>query len=254
VHAAWLIVAVFSLLHAGAAVQRTGPAVGQGGQPDPKSMVRAMEGRYRAARTLQATFLERYRQGHKDIRVESGTVYFSRPGRMRWEYEAPEEKLFLVDGKNVWFYVPADRTATRARIKESDDWHTPFALLAGKDPGSFTRLCARLEVLRADGAGYALRCLPREERRRKEASDLPGPADSPFVEVQLECDADYRLVRVVVREAGAIETEFRFAGWRENPPLAEVLFHFQPPRGVAIIESQAQDSLPQSGPARQRIP
>src|SRR5271154_7591265 len=86
-----------------------------------QSTVRALEARYRHARTLKAIFFERYSDGNGGVSAESGTVYFSRPGRMRWEYESPEKKLFLVDGKMVWFFVPADRTATRTPIKQSSD-------------------------------------------------------------------------------------------------------------------------------------
>ena len=40
---------------------------------------------------------------------ESGHLYLMRPRMMRWEYKNPEEKLFVSDGKTVYFYVPADR-------------------------------------------------------------------------------------------------------------------------------------------------
>ncbi len=211
-----------------------GPPQQKGTDRETAAILRAVESRYEAARTLQATFLERYSTGPGDARVESGTVYFSRPGRMRWEYEAPEKKLFLADGKQVWFYVPADRTATRAKTKESGDWHTPLALLAGKTRrGTFSRLCASVEPAgQASGVAAAapdntlLRCAPKGK----------GAA---FSEAYFEIDPVYRLARVLIRERGGIEMEFRFAGWRENPPLAEALFHFQAPPGVAIVEESS---------------
>lgn len=110
--------------------------------PDAKLAVRALESRYHHAATLKAAFYERYSDGNGGLSAESGTVYFSRPGRMRWEYESPEQKLFIVDGTNVWFYVPADRTASRAKVKDSSDWRTPLALLTGKR--TFHAFAARL--------------------------------------------------------------------------------------------------------------
>ena len=91
-----------------------------------RSTVHAFESRYQQARTLKAIFFESYRDGKGGISADSGTVYFSRPGRMRWEYESPETKLFLVDGTNVWFYVPADRTVSHAKLAQSSDWRTPL--------------------------------------------------------------------------------------------------------------------------------
>ena len=35
-----------------------------------------------------------------------------KPGRMRWAYTAPEEKLFVSDGVKMYAWVPADRQVT----------------------------------------------------------------------------------------------------------------------------------------------
>ncbi|MDE3109447.1 MAG: outer membrane lipoprotein carrier protein LolA, partial [Acidobacteriota bacterium] len=146
---------------------------GKAGAEAVKSLEHAIEARYRAARTLQAYFYEHYSDGSGGVAAESGTVYFSRPGRMRWDYDAPEKKLFLVDGKNAWLYVPADRTASRAALKESSDWRTPLALLVGK--ANLSELCANLQIVEPGGksaiaAGFnpapgddVLRCVPRGE-------------------------------------------------------------------------------------------
>src|SRR2546430_4585409 len=110
--------------------------------PDVKIIVNRLETRYRSARTLQATFLERYIENGRIDRIEAGIAYFRRPGKMRWEYQAPEKNLFLVDGKSAWFYVPADHTVTRVPAKDSSDWRTPLALLAGEM--KISRVCARI--------------------------------------------------------------------------------------------------------------
>src|ERR1700675_881832 len=107
-------------------------------------VVSRFEERYRAARTLRATFLERYTENGRVVRTEAGTAYFRRPGKMRWEYESPEKDLFLVDGKTAWFYVPGDHTVTRVPAKQSSDWRTPLALLAGEMKVS--RVCARVQL------------------------------------------------------------------------------------------------------------
>jgi outer membrane lipoprotein carrier protein len=205
----------------------------------------ALESRYRGARTLKAVFYERYSDGAGGVVAESGTVYFSRPGRMRWEYKSPQGKLFLVDGTNAWFYVPADRTASRAKMKESSDWRTPLALLAGK--ADLSALCRRLDLLNSGGDAKAnvdeqpltpgdsvLRCIPRDNPR---GNSTEGAVSPPYV--LLETDPDAQLVRVVIREPGNVETEFRFGNWQKNVPIPEVKFHFQPPPGVAIVDEES---------------
>src|SRR5882762_288053 len=102
------------------------------GNREAGELASRMEARYRSAKTLQASFLERYVENGAVLRTEAGTAYFRRPRKMRWEYERPEKDLFLVDGKTAWFYVPADRTVTRVPVKQSEDLRTPLALLAGE--------------------------------------------------------------------------------------------------------------------------
>src|ERR1700722_13015107 len=89
------------------------------GRADTKASVASLEARYRAPKTLQASFLERYTENGRLVRGEAGTGYFRRPGKMRWDSQAGEKNLFLVDGKAAWFYVPADHTATRVPARES---------------------------------------------------------------------------------------------------------------------------------------
>ncbi|MBI1749893.1 MAG: outer membrane lipoprotein carrier protein LolA [Acidobacteria bacterium] len=197
------------------------------GATDVALIVRGVEARYQSARTMKAAFLHRYTESRNALRVESGTVYFSRGGKMRWEYESPEEKLFVADGKMVWFYVPADRTVTRTKMKESAGWQTPLALLVGK--AKFSRVCGRVEVADARvsaAENVVLRCLPKS-------------ADSGFSELLVEVDGRYRLVRVLIHEPGGVETEFRFGKWEENIPLTDTLFRFVAPPGVAIVEESS---------------
>ena len=56
---------------------------------------------YRDSRSLEVSFLETYKENGQLVRSEAGTGYFRRPGKMRFEYEAPEKNLFLVDGKTA---------------------------------------------------------------------------------------------------------------------------------------------------------
>jgi outer membrane lipoprotein carrier protein len=211
-----------------------------GSVDDAKAAVRALESRYVRAHTLKAAFFERFSDGNGSAQSESGVVYFSRPGRMRWDYESPEQKLFLVDGTNVWFYVPADRTASRAKMKESFDWRTPIALLIGK--ADLSRLCGSIKIVGRTSAADAvpearpseagntvLRCTPRKSAGEGEPQDT-------LREVFLETDPEAHLVRVVIHEAGNVETEFRFGNWQENIPIPESQFHFQPPPGVTIVD------------------
>jgi chaperone LolA len=218
-----------------------------GAPDDTQRIVQIVESRYHSARTLKAVFLERYSENRNMVRIESGTAFFSRPGRMRWEYEEPEQKLFITDGKTVWFYVPADHTVTRAPLKQSDDTRTPLSLITGNS--SLSRFCKRIELLPHAGAGdsFTLRCQPRGSsivaEGANKGSSIPGKAISPadtgeIREVLLDVEPkDGWISRVLIRQAGGIELDYSFGRWQMDMDLPESMFHFQAPKGVAIVEA-----------------
>jgi outer membrane lipoprotein carrier protein len=218
-------------------------------QDDAAIHVKNFEAHYRAAKTLQATFLERYTENGAVVRTEAGTAFFRRPGKMRWEYEAPEKDLFLVDGKTAWFYVPADRTATRVPAKQSADWRTPLALLAGEMKVS--RVCAHVDLAPNERVlsenDVVLRCrvkgAPRDDKDAKnpngEQDTLTAPAGSQNEVVLFEVDRRTgELARLIVRQSAGVEVEFRFENWHLDPPLPESLFKFEPAAGVAIVNGE----------------
>ena len=217
--------------------------------PSVERLVRLFEARYRPARTLETTFLERYSENGQVVRSEAGTAYFRRPGRMRWEYESPEKDLFLVDGKTAWFYVPDDHTVTRVPAKQSTDWRTPLALLAGEMKVS--RVCARVELATAekpeDKDHAMLHCEVRGSepaRSRQDSGPAQGVGEGQAVFFEIARDTG-ELARLLVRQSGGVQVEFRFENWRVDPPVPESLFRFDVPRGVAIVNGE----LPASDPA-----
>ncbi len=211
---------------------------------DVEAVVARLQARYHSARTLQATFLERYRENGRVVRVETGTAYFRRPGKMRWDYQTPEKNVFLVDGKAAWFYVPADHTATRVPAKESADWRTPLALLVGDM--KISRVCGQVLTAideKPENSEHAmLRCELRgaASKSPKGASgEFPSQKSSNSETVFFEIDTNSGdLVRVLVRDPGGISIEFSFANWRIDPQVPDSLFHFEAPKGVAIVNGE----------------
>src|SRR5216683_4873096 len=203
-----------------------------------------MEARYRSARTLQAAFLERYTENGRVVRTEAGMAYFRRPGKMRWEYQSPEKNLFLVAGKSAWFYVPADHTVTRVPARQSTDWRTPLALLAGEMKVS--RVCARIEPAideKPESPDHVvLFCKVRgagSDARKQGSQDLSAQSGNTSEAVFFEIVEDSgELVRVLVREAGGAAVEFHFTNWQLDPPVDDALFHFRAPSGVAIVNGE----------------
>jgi outer membrane lipoprotein carrier protein len=201
------------------------------------------ESRYRSAKTLSARFLEEYSENGRVTRKEAGTAYFLRPGRMRWEYDAPEKSLFLVDGKYAWFFAPSDRIASRVPEKSSEDWRTPLALLTTNM--KLSRVCSEigpaLEEKPVWPENRVYRCIVRGSEASPTA-ESGSPKHEATQEAYFEITLDGELSRILIREQGGIRIEFRFKNWQWNPTLDNSLFRFKPPMGVAIVDGQLPDS------------
>lgn len=194
--------------------------------PRVREIAKTVDQHYNSLRSLQTEFTESYR-GLGVTRTESGTLWLKRPGRMRWEYREPREKLFVTDGKTAWFYLPEERQARRAPVKKLDDLRSPLRYLLGKSrlEKEFDGLAIAEGAAPVSAGNTVLRGLPRIMQDRVR-------------EVLLEVTADGRIVRIVISELDDSTTEFRFQNLVENTAMSDERFRFSPPAGAEVIESE----------------
>ncbi len=62
----------------------------------------------------------------------SGVVTFQKPGRMRWDYDKPQAKNFIVDGKALWVVQPEDKVAFVNACFQQDGLTASVAFLWGE--------------------------------------------------------------------------------------------------------------------------
>ena len=201
-----------------------GAITSQGRSEDIRQLARAVDEHYNHLHSLQSDFTEIYR-GDGAERVESGTLWLKKPRKMRWEYRSPKEKLFISDGKAVWFYLPTERQLRKTPLRKLDDLRSPLAFLLGKTKleNELQGLSKVVDQSPLDPGNTLLRGVPQA---------MAGQVS----EVQLEITPSDRIVRIVLLEADGATTEFRFAGWKENLELNDSRFQFSPPPGVETVE------------------
>src|SRR5579871_3697294 len=190
--------------------------------PDVKSVAAAVDAHYNHLHSLEAEFTEVY-QGAGMDRTESGTLWLKKPGKMRWEYRSPKEKLFVSDGKDAWFYVPQDRQARKESAKKLEDLRSPLAFLLGK-----TKLEKELQ-----GLSMAPDIAPLA------AGDvvlrgIPTALADQIGEILLEITPENRIARIMIQGVDGAVTEYRFTGQKEDLGVADGRFGFKPPPGTEI--------------------
>src|SRR5690348_13689828 len=81
--------------------------------PTAAEVAEGIQQQYDKVRDFSADFTHVYRGGVlKKQLTERGKVLIKKPGKMRWEYAAPENNVFVSDGSKVYSYIPADKQVT----------------------------------------------------------------------------------------------------------------------------------------------
>jgi outer membrane lipoprotein carrier protein len=191
---------------------------------DVKSLAAAVDTHYNHLRSLEAEFTEVYR-GSGMERTETGTLWLKKPGKMRWEYRSPREKLFVSNGKDAWFYVPADRQARKTAAKKLEDIRSPLAFLLGK-----TKLEKELQGLSVAPDVEPLRAGNVVLR------GVPQALADRVSEILLEVTPDRQIARIVIQEVDGAATEYRFGEMKEDVAIGDGRFEFKPPVGTETVE------------------
>jgi outer membrane lipoprotein carrier protein len=158
-------------------------------------------------------------------RTESGTLWLKKPGKMRWEYRSPKEKLFVSNGKDAWFYVPEDHQARKSSAKQLEDVRSPLAFLLGK-----TKLEKELHGL---STAPDIAPLQPEDMVLR---GVPSAMADQFNEIVLEVTPGHRIARLIVEAVDGSSTEYRFSDQKEDVPIADGRFQFKAPSGTEVVE------------------
>src|SRR5579862_9887723 len=193
---------------------------------DVHAASQAVDERYNHLHTLQTDFTEIYRGAGME-RTESGTLWLKKPGKMRWEYRSPRDKLFLSDGKDAWFYVPGERQVRRTAVKKLDDLRSPLAFLLGKTKleKELQGLSVAPDVTPLATGDVVLRGVPKSLADR-------------VSQVLLEITPEHWIRRILIEEVDGSVTEYRFNSYRENVEVADRQFQFVLPDGVEVIDGE----------------
>ena len=193
-------------------------------------LAQALQRKYDTVHDFSADFVHTYQGGvlRKQI-TERGHVLIKKPGKQRWEYTAPEKKLFVSDGVKIYSYTPEDRQVIVGTVPKGDEVGAPILFLAGK--GNIVRDFAASigELPPGSAAGSeALKLVPR----------TPQP---DYDWLLLVVDRQSLALRgLVTVDAQGGKSSITFANLKENVNPADKEFAFNIPRGVDVINDSSR--------------
>jgi outer membrane lipoprotein carrier protein len=220
-----LLACVFAALPAAAASQiRPQEVSPPQARPPASDVAAAIQRKYDSVKDFSANFTQTY-EGGVLRRKESaaGTVYIKKPGKMRWDYTAPEKKLFVSDGQTMFMYFPNDKQVMKNAVPSQDEATSAILFLMGK--GNIVR---DFTVRWAEGGGDAVYRLRLDPRTRQ--------AEYDWLELSADRDA-FRIVGLTAADAQGGRSSFGFSNFKENSGLADKMFQFTIPRGTEVISS-----------------
>jgi outer membrane lipoprotein carrier protein len=203
----------------------------QAAETTAPELAAALQKRYDSIKDFSADFVHAYEGGvlRKQI-VERGKLLIKKPGKMRWEYTAPEQKLFVSDGVKLYSYIPQDKQVIVSSVPAADDATTPTLFLAGK--GNLTRdFTAALVPLPAG--------MPAGTRALKLVPKMP---QRDYEWLTLVVDPVTLTIRgLVTTDAQGGTSSFSFTNMKENIGSADKDFAFKIPRGVDVVSASSRE-------------
>lgn len=197
-------------------------------QPTPpaQELAAALQKKYDGIRDFSADFTQLYEGGvlRKKAAPERGTVFVKKPGKMRWNYKSPEEKVFVSDGRQIQLYVPADKQVVVSPVPADDQATSAVLFLMGR--GSLTRDFTATHGQGATESTYVLRLEPKT--RQAEYDWLQLTVDRKSLQIRELTAGD--------KQSG--RSTFRFTNFKENSGVSDKTFAFTPPRGTDVVKSE----------------
>jgi outer membrane lipoprotein carrier protein len=215
----WLIIAL-ALVVAGP------PAWAQtAGGANLDEVIRGLENAYGRTNDLKAEFSQNaFNKSLNQTIPASGAVYLKKGGKVRWEYAQPTPQEIVSDGKTLWVYTPSLNQVNVAPAPEA---------LAGP-AGSFLIGLGKLRE------HFSVRFLNPAQPRDAEGNvvlDLTPKQPLPtLARLVLSVDPrSWEVRKAVVYDELENTVTMRFTKMALNTGLADSLFTFTPPKGVATV-------------------
>jgi len=187
--------------------------------------VKKLEQAYESLQDMQAAFKQETKSGAVAVVQQAvGRVYFKKTGKMLWKYEAPEEQIIVLDGKTLWFYLPAEKQAMKNNFTTIPQ-HIVADLFRGRmDVLSKFNATLMPQLSGSTDSRVQLELVPIE----------PDPTLSKLV-VWLD-PTSYLIHKTSLTDAFGNHTDLLFEDISIDQGLPDSLFTFTPPNDVDIFE------------------
>ena len=198
-------------------------------QRSAEELASALQDKYETVRDFSANFIHIYEGGALNIQAtESGVVLIKKPSMMHWNYQEPNEKFFISDGKNLISYIPADNQVRISSMPTESASEPSVLFLIGR--GDLSRdFVPSFTVLDDVPIGtQSLRLAPHHPETSYEALIL------------VVDEVTLAIHQLISKDLQGGTSTFKFTNLKENIGIPDQMFSFTiPPEAHIITENDA---------------
>lgn len=235
--AAYLAILFAAAAGAGGSAPATTPssvsAGGAAARLDVAAVVDRVQKRYDGAEDFRARFNQTLTNAAFKRKTSStGEVLLKKPGRMRWNYQTPDPKMYLADGDTLWLYEPEDKQAFKQDLKTSQ-LPAALAFLTGKG-----RLASEFDItfakdVRLGSPGdYVLALSPKQ------------PQSTVKAILFVVDPVTFQVRESMITDGQGNTNDLLFTDIRINTKIGDGTFRWTPPAGTRVIDAAKMTAPP----------
>jgi chaperone LolA len=185
-----------------------------------------VENALRSYQSFQANFEQFYYSATISTPLhEKGKLYFKKPNLMKWEYQDPEEKVFLIKDDLFWDYNKEEKQLIKYDLSQGEQNTEVISLLSGK-------------VALLDNYSVEFNPFPTENANTIQIKLTPKDEEFADTFLLLEVDEKTWFIQTLISfDWTGNRTEFRFSKIKTNVTLQNKTFELRVPPDVEIIEN-----------------
>jgi outer membrane lipoprotein carrier protein len=192
---------------------------------DTRSLIDGVDKTFASMKDFQARFIQISKNSVNQSPADEGHLYLTRDKKMRVDYEKPEEKHFVSNGKTLFTYIPANRQVTQDPVKDSMVEQFPLMFLLG-------------------GSGLRKEFQTIDRRTAKPLIEgdqvlwlTPNRKNQDIERIEIEVNPrTYLIDRMMILNTDKSSTEFAFLEIEINTNIDAKTFEFKPPAGIRVIQ------------------
>ena len=188
---------------------------------DLKQVLSRLQRHYRDTNSFSAKFNEEITTVGAPKRQRNGTVSFRKPGRMRWEFAAPEVQTIVSDGETLYSYDPELNQVVETPLKQALKSSSATSFLLGMGNINRDFKAAFANSIASDGLVHLL---------------LDSKAGGYKIEIGLD-PKTYNLMTLTLTDQLGDVTKVDFSDIHNNVELPDSTFAFKTPAGADIVNA-----------------